>query len=140
MKNLLVILSLFLLCSCISMQIAPVRTSSFVDFTKYSNFYLSQATTADFKYSPLGVVTSFCRSGNEKTRQDKITRDDVYSPAGNFTYIAATAQEAVSLLCEKAQAIGANGILNLKIDYFPDTYPNSFLYFGYSASGMAISH
>jgi len=148
MKILFAVALICLLSSCAVMLPSAVRTSSFVDFTKYESFYLSQSPTVDFKYKPLGVITSFVVSGNEPiSKKDKSTKSKsvetnedamVIGGSQNTNYVAMSAQDAINLLYEKAKSKGANGIIGIKIDFMPDRAPNSSLYFGYSASGMAI--
>ena len=142
MKYSIVTLLMLLLSGCTTVQIVPIRTASFIDFTKYKGFYLSQASTADFKYSNLGIVTSYCKSGAEKTKDIKhapvIPNDSFEDFYGKYSYVAATSEDAIFLLYEKAKEIGADGILNLKIEYLPDTNSTTNLYYSYSASGMAI--
>lgn len=136
MKNLIYVLFVIVLTSC-TVAFPVVRTSSFVDFSK-NDLYLSQATTADFKYTPLGIVSAFVKSGDEKTPKGKEKYSDEYSSyyGGDLQYTEMTAKDAIDLLCKAAKAKGATGILNLKLEYFAGDALGK--YFGYTASGMAI--
>lgn len=138
MKNLLIVLSAFVLTSC-TVAFPVVRSSSFVDFTKYDGFYLSQAPTTDFKFVPLGIVSSFVKSGDEKGVKNKTEYSDGYAAStNNLDYVAMTAKDAIDVMYKKAKDMGATGILNVQINYIPSTISNMPQYFGYSVSGMAI--
>lgn len=135
MNKLIIVVLSIILTSCT--VIKSIRTASFIDFTKYEGFYLSQSPTADFKYTPLGLVTSYVKSGSERrTGNEKRQYDSGFEigGGGNYIYVPVKAQDAVDMLYKKAKEMGATGILNIQVTYLPD----ASIYFGYSASGMAI--
>lgn len=110
----------------------PVSKSAYsFDFTQFKDFYISTAATADFKYEPIGLVTSVVKSGYEG-------KFDGYSHSGkSYKYVKYYGGDAAIELYNKAKEIGATGILNLKIEYLNDI-SGLGIYSGWSASGMAI--
>ena len=139
MKNFLIVICAFLLTSC-TVAFPLIKMASFIDFTQYKDFYISQSPTADFKYIPLGIVSSFVKSGDEKSPKKKEQYSEEYMQyvGGTTDYKEVTTKDAIDMLYKKAKELGATGILNVKIDYIPSSVANLPQYFGYSASGMAI--
>lgn len=130
MKNLIYFFLIILLASCKTYLPASKITYSF-DFTQFKDFYISNAPTADFKYEPIGLVSSVVRSGYNGNF-------DGYShSAKSYKFVKYYGGDAVVELYNKAKEIGATGILNLKIEYLNDT-SGLGIYSGWSASGMAI--
>lgn len=148
MRKLLIIVSLFLFSSCTIIEIMAIKETSFIDFTEFQDFYLSQSNSASFPFSPLGIVTAICVSGkevvsNQKEIKKKVTDDAYYSKNttdsrnSKLIYVKATSQDALRLIYGRAKELGANGIINIKIDYLPADI-NTGLHNGYMITGMAI--
>ena len=140
----LIAITLFSFESCTTIN--AYQNASFVDFSRYDKFYMSQSPTADFKFIPLGIVSSITLAGDSKfvkePAKDQNTGDIKKSSWYNLPEEATTnktpipsSQDAIDLLFKKALEKGADGILNLKIEYVSSTTVSGS---GYSASGMAI--
>jgi hypothetical protein len=136
-------LMIVLLGSCAIQLPIPLKTSTYLDFTKYPDFYITQSQSLDFKYKPIGLITSTVISGykRKQTEAENMVVNDQKYFAVNSTmdhdFIGMTAKDAVDLIYEKAKAMGANGIIGIKIDYIPSGTPG-FSTYGFTASGMAI--
>ncbi|TCK85547.1 hypothetical protein [Albibacterium bauzanense] len=113
----------------------------------------TESNSVSFAYSPIGTVLSNEMSGYKNKEIVKETaivpaqnnnKDDVYdsaskkanAPAAKTSnqILLATSENCLHLLIEKAKAMGANGIINLKLTTNNERGVNGY----YTASGMAI--
>ena len=92
-------------------------TSSIVKYVTNNNFFMSESNSVSFDYQPIGSVRSLVTSGYERNK-----------------FIKVTPEEALQVLYMEAEKNGANGIINLKIEYH---YSKGTIE-AVSASGMAI--
>ncbi len=157
MKKLLISLAIAsFMSSCVTVQKSMyVAASSAVDYQQYSdkNFFLSESNSVNFNYSPISSVISIVRSGyitidkakNDSKNQDALRDDRLNSTHGwdgKSSFRDASSEEALKELYTKALALGANGIINLKITTFTEKGTNALGspidLVGYSATGMAI--
>lgn len=103
------------------------------DYSQY-NMFISEATAVNFEYQPLGSVVAYVESGYANA-----TANANFWGSTNSGYILATPDDAVRVLVENAQKIGAYGIINVKIKYQPVWNESMKEYIGtYTATGMAI--
>ena len=130
MKKLLIIVILFLFTSC-GIIIPAVKVTDFADFREFKDFYFTESNSVSFQFTPLGIVSAVRVSGDEEiTTQNKNSEP-------KYGYIRATSQDALRLIYDKAKIIGANGIINIKLEYLKanDSYGSNN---GYFVTGMAI--
>ena len=155
MKKLFVFASLafvLLLSGCSALKMPYMSRATVLDYSEYTNkgFFLSEANSVNFEYKALGSITAVTDGGYVvvSTKERKDMKDDVYTsskPSAKIKYgpyKSASPADALSTLCDKAMEIGANGVINININYIPATYdpktrailtPDSFV-----ISGMAI--
>ena len=132
-KTILLIVLIAAMCSCESVFKAAYTKNAYVlDYSEYTNkgFFLTESNSVNFDYKSLGSVSSLIYSGyeilNNKVNSQKMvyTVDNVQNPKKirYGKYINATSKDALDELCEKAMEIGANGIINIKVNYIPAEY------------------
>ncbi len=96
-----------------------------IDFSKYSDdgFFITEATSVSFEYNPVAAVMIQAKSGYEVigTKKRKIVEDDGTirtvdaDKYGNFK--PADIEDCFERLHEIAQEKGANGAINVKLEY-----------------------
>jgi hypothetical protein len=140
--------------SCNVLQ-PPVKLySNSLDYTTYqkNGFFITEASSVNFEYSPISSVSATLYSGfvkvGKKGHKPTIIatkyKDDVYgaqsTPAiwGRAEFVPATREVVLEELYNKATENGADGIINLKIGYFRYGISKEGYEEGYEASGMAI--
>jgi len=136
MKRIFSVFATILFVSCVTIPEVQ-RNASFVDFTKYPDFYMSQAPTVDFKFMPLGTITAFVRCGRE---QGKKTRNKYSTGSyldGTIKIVRMQPEDAIDELYRKSKEIGANGVLNIKLEFLPSNSEMG-INNGWIISGMAI--
>lgn len=129
-----------------------------VDFRPYteSGFFITESNSVGFDYKPVSLVFAYVASGYLPDENNIATdtgesfepvsstfRDDMYyrpkrvKPVdiSKLEYRAATQADAVEKLVQAAKELGANGIINLKLQV---DYGEVGLDPTYSATGMAI--
>ena len=128
-----------------------------IDYSPYTNegFFLTESNVVSFPYQALGSIEGRARSGYEEkinTKQGaKRLHDDVYGKEHklSWSYVKpgdfreATPEDALRMALSEAKSMGANGLINLRIEYLPaiyETYKDlvPVFYAGYSVKGMAI--
>lgn len=122
MKKILVCCALaFGLTSCYSLLTQYDETGYVIDYSRYDMF-ITEATSVNFDYQPVGSVVAFVSSGYQGKE-----------------YIEASPSGAVKVLVEEARNVGAYGLMNVKIKCTPrwDTKTEKYI-IAYSATGMAI--
>jgi len=114
--------------------------SEFGTVTSYSDYdmFITEATSLNFNYEPLGSVSAYVESGYAN------------GIVKRANFVSATPDDAIRVLTEKARQIGAFGIMNVKIQVSVIANPhytgnNNILNMQeyaflrtYKASGMAI--
>lgn len=152
MKKFLFITSIVFLLSSCAVKYPYRQYSAVVDFTEYTNqgFFITESNSVSFDYDPIGSVSSVVKSGYEVLGQEMSAKgnmkDDVYyhENTGKLKfgkYISANIEDALSELVNASKELGANGIINLEVNYISATYdkygdvasPSSYI-----VSGMAI--
>lgn len=120
-----------------------------IDYSRFSEkgFFFTESNSANFEYKPIASISAIFRSGWEPTGvKNKELSDDAYGSRFSYStasysknFIMANRDELLDLLYKKAIALGANGVINLKINtirhYSEKTGYNTE---GYEATGMAI--
>lgn len=123
--------------SCITQVPISVREakiiSNGVDYSEFAQagFFITEANSVSFEYKTVGSVSAYVQSGGKNGAY-------TYSNSSKLlaNQVIMTPRDAVKKLYDEAKALGANGIINLKIirTFDPFTYLND----GYEATGMAI--
>lgn len=117
--------------------------SIMVDYEYYNNndFYLTEANSVSFNYSPIGSINATSSSGymtNEKLLQEF---NEIYGQSGKKIkkndWVGASVYEALDAAVNKAKAQGANAIINLKISQ-SYRYENKMKVLEFVVTGMAI--
>lgn len=151
MKKILSLLAvLALLVSCKSTG-GPILHSvaNYVDFEKMSEKYgvfLTVSNSVSFPYETLGNISVVEYSGYEQISKVKIADDDMYKSNDDIyssnrvkvkrgKWVYASPEDVLDQVCEEAVRRGGDGIINIKIDYFPASGVQTA---GYHISGMVI--
>lgn len=145
-KIILLFFTTSLLVSCAVPRKAYVRESSAVDFSEYARkgFFITESNSVSFPYEPISSVSALVESGYEVLGEKRSASDELYGLNLNTKYgefIRAKSQDALDELYEKSREMGADGIINLKIDYTPlRTSSNGSVisWESYYITGMAI--
>jgi len=140
--------------SCKALQPTVRLYSNSLDYANYQKkgFFITEAPSVSFAYSPVSSVSSTLYSGyikvdkkgNKPTFTPTRNQDDVYGGGseaslwGKTQFVAATREVVLEELYRKATESGADGIINLKITYFSYAAAKGYNDEGYAASGMAI--
>lgn len=145
-KILFISLITLLLSSCATLKPPYSRFSNTVDFSEYTRkgFFITESNSVSFNYDPLGSLTSVVQGGYEVLGREAISsNDEVYGVNAKVTYgefIPASIDDALDELYNSARELGANGIINFKLTYYPSEYEKNVLvrHSSYVVSGMAI--
>ncbi len=135
-----------LLFSCATSKPPYSRFSNTVDFSDFTRkgFFITESNSVSFDYDPLGSVTAVVQGGYEVLNQETIkSSDEVYGTNAKVRYgsfIPASVEDALDELYNSALELGANGIINFKLTYYPSKYEGIVLITpsSYVISGMAI--
>ena len=143
-----------LLSSCISPKTVYNENSHFIDYGYFAEkgFFITESNSVSFDYVPVGNVSTIAQAGrlpisNRKANKTtKIIGDDLYSSKAKKEvkygeWKTASIDDALDLIYQQAIKQGANGLINIKIEYLPtQTVIEGKLYHGpgYRISGMAI--
>ena len=121
MRKLLLLLPIVFFTSCMIQGPQYAEYGRLVDYSGYDMF-ISEATSVSFEYEPLGSVVANVESGYNKKE-----------------YWEAKPEDALRVLVREASRKGANGIINVKIEYHKIWYNDYKSFRGsYTATGMAI--
>jgi len=125
--------------------------SNIIDYSFFNekNFFISESNSVSFSYNPIGSISTVVYSGkipNKQERGEKVlvkkSNDDIYPDVydnKNVVWKDATINDALNEIYKQAISIGANGIINLKIEYIPGAMINNvYRGPGIIVSGMAI--
>lgn len=148
MKRILVIIAVaILLVSCGVSRKAYIRDSTSIDFSEYNRmgFFLTESNSVSFDYEALSSITALVESGYEVLSNDNTaSADAVYGTFASTRYgeyIKANAQDALDELYRSAVEKGADGIINLKIQFTPFRMSSDgkvMSWESYYVTGMAI--
>lgn len=119
--------------------------TGYIDYSKYSDqgFFITEAPTVPFDYTPIGSMSVTEYSGKDKeyvvesVQTDK-EYDNLYAADRTKTshWREATPMSALSAIVERAKIVGANGIMSLQL--LPVYEKKNII--GYTVSGMLIKH
>lgn len=136
-----------MLSSCAVVRKPTSLSITVINYSKYSDdgFFITESNSVSFDYKAIGSLISSYQSGfevkkNESVGTPKKTKwydDPVEVPKTTNVFIGATPEKAVDELVRKAKEIGANGVINLKVDLVTSS-PVGSPYYSYQATGMAI--
>ncbi len=148
MKKILFFTIFVLLVPSCSVKYPYRKYATVIDFTEItkSGFYITESNSVSFNYIPLGSLTSVVESGYEVLGSNAgDSSDDIYklnsSKISYGDYIQAEPNEAIDELVSLSKEMGANGIINLKMNYNPAIYDkngNVITASSYVVTGMAI--
>jgi len=127
----LILLVLILFSSC-SIHLYQLNTYT-IDYSKYTekNFFITEASAVSFDYMPIGSITVESISGVYSQKTNEYDFSDVEK--------SANVEDAFQKLYEVAIKKGANGIINVKMN-FTSAYTVEHTYFPsrWLVSGMMI--
>ncbi|MDR1984271.1 MAG: hypothetical protein LBQ28_05545 [Prevotellaceae bacterium] len=149
MKKILVVFvftALFVACSTIMPRYSIISgTIDYSYFTK-KGFFITESNSVSFEYTPVGSVFTTIYSGetNETGKRELVVKDDFYPYKIYITskkWKSADVDDALLEIYNQALNIGANGIINLKIQNITSSQQingQSISCDGITVSGMAI--
>lgn len=121
MKN-VVLLLILLLSSCSTIKYSEYGYS--LDYSQYTaeGFFITEATSVNFAYTPIGSCVGASKSGYEKGEPIPYTKTlknggEIYNPdfgKGRYKYIPASYQSALYQIVNESKKIGADGIIGLR--------------------------
>ena len=119
-----------------------------INYIDYSSFaqqgvFLTESNSVSFEYQPLGslqvlLYSGFIpKNGLKEKNKSRIKEDGIYyqSTAISSNFKDATLTEALDMAVEIAKGNGANGIINLRYEYFPRIKSSPG---GWQITGMVI--
>lgn len=114
-----VLIALLILAACATPKYA--EQVSVIDYSKYSaECFLTESNSVSFEYQPIGSISVISYSGDSQTIQTKVqSYDTLYGDSlvvKKKQNIYATPDRALSRAIKEAKAMGANGIINLRIN------------------------
>lgn len=116
----LLIAGFLLLTSCETSKIFTSETH-FIDFRPYAQKgFIMSTTTIGYAYESLGEISCICESGYDPTNLKIKTNESgrVYASVGSRTKVEiCDITEVIDQLYNDAVALGANGIINLNVEY-----------------------
>lgn len=123
-KVLLFPLIMLLLASCTSVHLpAPYSRFTIVDYSVFARngIFVTESNSVNFDYTSIGRVDSRSVGGwvrNDGLKEPINIKEDYFlNPQGRVkNYQRPSLDEAFEVLIENMKKIGANGILNLKIE------------------------
>lgn len=126
-KQLFFLPVLFLIMSCATKP--PYKENVlFLDYSYFqqNNFFVTESDAVSFNYDAVGSMHVIINSGYEVLNQKIVgkndSNDDMYKNEGGTRtkygkFKVPKVEDAFKLLYEEATKVGANGILNLKIEH-----------------------
>lgn len=152
MKNIKLIIVLLVLVatnSC-SFKYPYIQRVGILDYSEYAQkgFFITEATSVNFEYTPIGSMSAKSESGYEvlSIKKQEGLLDDVYlqNPESRLKmkygkYVVATPEKAIEELYKRAIECKANGVIGLKVSPITTYYKNiGNVVTGYFVTGMAI--
>lgn len=113
-----------------------------IDFSSYSKegFFITESNSVSFEYEPIGSIITEVYSGYNaeeiKIKEENEIYGEITKTIKKGVYVKASPDDAIYFLIEQAKELGANGIINLKIQ--PVSSKNEYKIIGYYVTGMAI--
>lgn len=126
-----------MMCSC-APSISPFKQSAgYIDYSMFPGMFLTESNSVSFEYQPIASLYATEVTGQFKVEKKRIRTDEIYGSDyveydGKIRF--ANPQSALVFAVKKAEALGGNGIINLKIE--PYTYKDGRD--AYFVSGMVI--
>jgi len=117
-------LFLFIVCAALCSGCVAYREATYTNrYDQFQGMFITESNSVNFSYTPVGSVNAAIQSGYDGTQ-----------------YIHATIDDVLYLLSSEAERQGANGIINLKIEYGSkkDIYGKDTGHLIIYASGMGI--
>lgn len=113
------------------------QTAGFIDYSMFPGMFLTESNSVSFEYQPIASLYASEVTGAYKVEKKRIRTDEIYGSEyveydGKIRF--ANPQSALIFAVEKAEALGGNGIINLKVE--PYTYKDGRD--AYFVSGMVI--
>ena len=154
MKKLFVIALTLMLTACVSSRYPFIQTSGYFDYSYLfeKGFFVTESNSVSFNYTPVGSVYASESSGylkKEKApkrmtskainkKQDQLyPENDPFPKYGD--YREATVKSVLDEIYKQAIALGANGVINLKISFSdPVVTKTEIKGSGITITGMAI--
>jgi len=121
-KVLLLSVMAMLLSSCLVKKAYSVSWN-LIDYTKYAddNFFMTESNSVSFEYKSLGSIIVYSNSGYE-VKGVKQIENSYYEDEQNLDYGKwkhCDVNDAFKKLHDVALVKGANGVINIKYEYFP---------------------
>lgn len=127
-----------LMMSSCAPSISPFKQSAgYIDYSVFPGMFLTESNSVSFEYQPIASLYASEVTGAYKVEKKRIRTDEIYGSDyveydGKIRF--ANPQSALKFAVEKAEALGGNGIINLKIE--PYVYSDGRD--AYFVSGMVI--
>ena len=143
MKKLIMCIFALALYSCYSFKIPRIYDVSVVDYKQYAKqgFFISETDYAGFEYDPIGSIIATVASG-----YTLISTNDFGGGMYSKNPSTYNVYDAIDAAVEKCEALGADGIIRLKISIEKRTSPEGKIIYDskgsvftvYTVTGMAI--
>ena len=108
------------------------QSAGFIDYAMFPGMFITESNSVNFDYSPIGSLYAEEISGEYQIVKKKVGTDELYGDeyaVVDGSYRHASPQSALAFAVKKAQDMGGNGIINLRISRETG---------GYSVTGMVI--
>lgn len=153
MKNLfLLILIVVVLSSCATLP-SPQSYVGMIDYTELTQrgLFVTESNSVSFDYEPIGSIYAEETDGwikksqvkeESKSKKKDIYSDDYYSSSrlefGKKEFMPADVNRVLQSVADQLKRVGANGIINMKIDYIKIPLSKELSLNRIIVSGMAI--
>ena len=144
-KALFLLVSMFIFASCATYQPAPKSFISMIDYSTFTKqgIYVTESNSVNFDYEAIGSICVEELGGwvSKKKSEYSDPKEQYYIGSGmrNKVYIQPDIQEAFKKLMDKLSQSGANGLINMRIEFTTELDLTSKLTIDkIIVSGMAI--
>ncbi|MFZ4800357.1 MAG: hypothetical protein ACOYMA_22905 [Bacteroidia bacterium] len=136
-KTMFFALVLFFFSGCYTPPHFYSLKSNIISYAKYSDkgFFITESNSVNFEYVTIGNITTESTTGYvDKNNKIVDSKDRRYDSAVN--YRVANLEDAFEKLFEDALKAGANGVINVKMNYISTsgsgyiTYPSKWMLTG----------
>ncbi len=116
-KIALFLLLILIFSSCVTQKATYRITSQVIDYSHYylQGFFITESPSVSFNYTPIGSIGVVASSGYEIIEMVNKTTGSVVREYGAIKNV--TIYDALDELQKKCKEIGANGVVNLRIEY-----------------------
>lgn len=140
MKKLFFVLAVVILASCQTSSRFYKTETYFTDFRPFAEkgFLMTTQPITD-KYTSIGEVSFQCKAGYDPEKRKKaVTGDEMYyTPTAKIPPKQCDVNDVLNQIYIKAKELGANGIVQLRIEYNEET--NKLHYFSdITVTGLAV--